>query len=404
MPIACLLVPRLALVCELAQRPDLAGAPVALADGDGLRVAEATDAAARRGVRPGQTLREATAYCPALAVLEPRPARAQRAADQLVETLDAVSPLVEEATPGVVYADLRGLQGLYPQPGALDSAVLDGASHINELAGVAEAGLGPRLGVAADRFTASVAARCAPPGEALHVAPGEAAAFLAPRPVDWLPLEEAERAWLRLLGIGTLGAFAALPRHAVEAQLGTHGGHAWLAARGEDATALRPRPFRERVVEQAQAQPPLVSRESVLRTVEQLLGRALRQPQSRGRFVRTLRLRATTEDDRCWERTRVLKEPTGDRARLWTTIRPELEGAEYPGPVAELSLELGGLTAESGRQAGLFIEQTRRREQLEEMARHLKLRYGQSPLMRMVAVEPWSRIPERRHALLDYDP
>ena len=236
------------------------------------------------------------------------------------------------------------------------------------------------------------------------MAAGEAAAFLAPRPVDWLPLEEAERAWLRLLGIETLGEFAALPRHAVEAQFGAHGGRAWLAARGEDATALRPRPFRERVVEQAQAQPPLVSRESVLRTVEQLLGRALRQPQSRGRFVRTLRLRATTEDERCWERTRVLKEPTGDRARLWTAIRPELEGAEYPGPVAELSLELGGLTAESGRQAGLFIEQTRRREQLEEMARHLKLRYGQSPLMRMVAVEPWSRIPERRHALMDYDP
>ena len=38
------------------------------------------------------------------------------------------------------------------------------------------------------------------------------------------------------------------------------------------------------------------------------------------------------------------------------------------------------------------------------MVRHLKVRYGQSPLARVVAVEPWSRIPERRLALMDYDP
>jgi DNA polymerase-4/protein ImuB len=158
------------------------------------------------------------------------------------------------------------------------------------------------------------------------------------------------------------------------------------------------------VLEQAQAQPPLVSREAVLLTAEQLLGRALRQPQARRRFVRVLRLRATTEDERIWERTHVLKEPSADRVRLWTAIRPALEGAEYPGPIAELSLELGGLTGESGRQAGLFVDHTRRREHLDEMVRHLKVRYGQSPLVRVVEVEPWSRIPERRHALMDYDP
>ena len=38
---ACLLVPRLALACELAQHPGLAGQAVALADETGLRVAEA---------------------------------------------------------------------------------------------------------------------------------------------------------------------------------------------------------------------------------------------------------------------------------------------------------------------------------------------------------------------------
>jgi DNA polymerase-4/protein ImuB len=36
--------------------------------------------------------------------------------------------------------------------------------------------------------------------------------------------------------------------------------------------------------------------------------------------------------------------------------------------------------------------------------RELKLRLGHSPLYRVVEVDPLSRIPERRHALLSFDP
>ena len=400
MLVGCLLVPSFALAVELAQRPALreGGGPATLSDEAGLRVAEATSSAFDRGVRPGQTLREAVSYCPALAVIEPRPARVLRAATRLVEAAEAVSPLVEETAPGVVYADLGGLEGLYPRPGDLERALLADA-----LPGLGT-GLGARLGVAGARFTAYAAAHAAPPGEWRRIADEDAEAFLAPLPTQWLPLGAAEQGWLRLLGLETLGDLAALSRHAVEAQFGPAGGLAWLAARGRDPAPLRPRPFRERVRESAQAQPPLVSREAVERTVERLLGRALRQPQMRRRFVRVVRVQATSEDEQAWVRTRVLKEPAGDRARLWTAIRPSLEAAELPGPIAELTLELGGLTAESGRQAGLFRDYARRREQLDEMVRHLKLRYGQSPLQRVIPIEPWSRIPERRHALIDYDP
>lgn len=395
MPIACLLVPSLALACELAAHPGLAGRPAVLADEVGLRVVELTAAAARRGVRAGATLREAVAYCPALAVLEPHPARVARASDALIEAIEVVSPIIEEAEPGVIYADLAGMEGLYPRPGMVEAAVFEAVP----------AALRPRLGIAEQRFTAYAAARSVAPGEALRVARGEERALLDPRPTSWLPLEPADRAQLHLLGIETIGAFAALPRHAIEAQFGISGGRAWLAARGEDPTPLRPRPFsRERVREHAQAQPPLVSREAVLHTAEQLLSRAMRQPQALRRFVRCVRLRATTDDDRLWERTQTMKEPTGSRERLWTTLRPLLELAEYPGPISELELELGGLTSESGRQPGLFRDHARRREQLDEMVRHLKVRFGETPIARVVALEPWSRIPERRHALMDYDP
>jgi len=397
MPIACLLVPSLALAIELAERPALASLPVALADEAGVRVEDCTHEARQRGVRPGQTLREAAAYCPALTVLEQRPAHVQRTAEALVEALAVVSPLVEDAAPGEVYADLRGLERLYPAQESLTRAVFASI----------DIDLDVRLGVAGTRFTACVAAHRAAPGNSLCIEERDAAVFLAEQPVTALTMLDAEaQERLRLLGIETCGALAALPRHAVEAQFGVIGGLAWLAARGEDPTRLHPRPVAgERIIERSQAETPLVSRQAVLLTGEQLLNRALRRPALRNRFVRMLRLRVVTEDERLWERTQVLREPTGDRARLWTAVRAVIEYAEFPGVITELELELGGLTAESGRQRSLFdTERVRRHEQMNEMVRHLGMRYGHSPVARVVKVEPWSRIPERRWALMDYEP
>ncbi|MDA0350905.1 MAG: DNA polymerase Y family protein [Chloroflexi bacterium] len=437
MSIACLLVPSLALTCELVERPQLVGRAVALADEAGLRVFETTPQAMQRGVRVGMTLREAVALCPALAVLEQRPARIVQAAERLIEAVGQVSPLVEEVEPGVVLADLVGLEGLYPDTARLAEALLKWAPRE----------LRPRLGIAEERFTAIAAAYAvelerapdvaklgpglsargvfdmtpptvgatarvavldAPAREAprwIRVPRGESAAFLADRPARLLPLELAALAQLALFGVRTVGEFAALPRHAVAAQFGTAGDRAWLAATGTDPTPVRPRPFAgERVIEQSQAEPPLVSRESMALHARQLLHRAMRQPRASRRFVRFVRLRAVTDDDRLWEKTQTLREPTGDRDRLLIVLHTFIEYSEFPGPIAHLELALGGLTSEQGRQGGLFLDHARRREQLDEMVRQLKVRFGRSPMTQVVEVEPWSRLPERRFALMDYDP
>jgi nucleotidyltransferase/DNA polymerase involved in DNA repair len=394
-PIACLAIPLLAFQCELVERPGLLHTPVALTNEAHTRIAEVTREARMYGVHVGMTLRDAAGLCPSLSILEPRPALIARYARDLVEAMEAVSPLVEEAEPGIVFADLRGTEGLYPRLGDLKRAVFAGVPLRFR----------PQLGVANARFTALMAAHRAEPDAVVQVPLIDAAAFLVTEPVSRLPLEIDAVERLHLLGIDTCGAFAALPRAAVEAQFGFEGGAAWLAARGEDPRPVRPRPWeRERVEEHVQAEPPLVSRESVLYALEQMLGRALRQPRARHRFVRLVRLRAETERGALWERDQVLREPLGDRGRLWTLLKSLVEYAEFPGPFSLVTLELAGLTEESGRQHSLFVEQTRRREQLDEMVRHLKVRFGESPLARVVEVEPWHRLPERRRALLEYDP
>jgi DNA polymerase-4/protein ImuB len=75
-----------------------------------------------------------------------------------------------------------------------------------------------------------------------------------------------------------------------------------------------------------------------------------------------------------------------------------------PGPVEALTLELSGLIDATSRQELLPGFHSRRPRQLAEASRHLKQRFGTSGLYRVAEVEPWSRLPERRHALIAYDP
>ncbi|MCA9298300.1 MAG: hypothetical protein KDA28_04495, partial [Phycisphaerales bacterium] len=61
--------------------------------------------------------------------------------------------------------------------------------------------------------------------------------------------------------------------------------------------------------------------------------------------------------------------------------------------------DVGGRTAD-----GHGLSQGDVSPSLRDAVRELKLRLGHAPLFRVVEVDPWSRIPERRHALLSFDP
>jgi DNA polymerase-4/protein ImuB len=80
-----------------------------------------------------------------------------------------------------------------------------------------------------------------------------------------------------------------------------------------------------------------------------------------------------------------------------------LELTHFGAPSAQTSLF--DRKDESGRIAGGHdLDQGDIPPSLRDAVKELKLRLGHSPLYRVVEVDPWSRIPERRHALLSFDP
>jgi DNA polymerase-4/protein ImuB len=349
-----------------------------------------------QGVRLGMPLRQALGLCPSAFFLPPDLPRYGDAFDRILRALETMSPLVEAAALGCAFVGLDGLNGHYRDEMALGDALAQAVRRAS--------GLMPSVGLAEGKFTARVAATVSAPGEVCLVPKGQEKKFLAPIDVSLLPCSRDTLRHLGLFGLRTMGDLASLPPGPVQAEFGSEGRRIWELAQGIDREPLRPLQREESIREYLSFYAPLISREALVTAGRQLLTRLLGQPAMNERTARRMALRALLSDGRCWERAIVFREATADREQMLCVLKTAIDTAPLTAPIEELSIELSGFAGEAGKQEGFFSDDRRRQPQVAEAVRQLKARYGRSPVAQVVEVEPWSRIPERRHALIDYDP
>lgn len=395
--VACIWLPRLPLRVEILRHPAWDGRPLVLGGAPGERkVARlCSPEAERAGVRVGLPLREVPALCPDAIVVAPDPVRVAAVLDDVVRRLQRVGPAVE-VDDERLYLDLRGLRALYDDDlSALERAIRAALPPL----------LRPRLGLAAGKFVASVAASLAGPAGVRVVEADETIAFLAPLPIGCLPLAPSVLDRLALLGLGTVGALAGLPFGAVQAQLGPAGARAWRLAHGQDDEPVIPRAWHPTARAMLRFDDPLASVDAVMVAVEQLLIAVFADPLLRARSARQARLRALLADGTSWELLVTFKEPLSSRAAAQRALRSKLDlpGGLPAAPIDELALEMLGLGGEAARQGNMFNAQAMQLGRIAAVARQLRARYGDVPLHHVVEVEPWSRIPERRWALIACD-
>jgi nucleotidyltransferase/DNA polymerase involved in DNA repair len=393
---ACIFIPRFTLATELTSgRAPRRRAVIIGEAADGRKaVLDCSPEAEAQGVRPGMPVREALGLCRDAVFLPPDPVRYHEASEAFLRSLAGISPLVEGGDLGLAYVGVGGLQGHYRDEMALGEALV--------LAVGDGVGLAASVGIAEGKFPAWAAAAVSAPGEVTAVPLGQERKFLAPLDVSLLPASAETLRRLDLYGLRTMADLAALSLGPVQAQFGGEGKRLWELARGVDREPLRPRQPDEVLSERIGFLAPPVAIEALVVAGRQLLSRL--HPRLRQRAARRLRLRAALSDGRSWERAVTFREATADREQMLFILKSVLRATPPPGPVEELVLELSGLTQEVAKQAGLFPEKGRRRRQLVEAVRQLRARFGQSHVYQVVEVEPWSRIPERRLALIDYDP
>jgi hypothetical protein len=241
------------------------------------------------------------------------------------------------------------------------------------------------------------------PGNVKIVPLGEEAAFLAPLPIEHLPAAEAMRWRLGMLGLGTIGEVARLPLGAVQAQFGPEGRRCWELANGIDSEPLLPRVREETIVRRLQLPAPAVALEAILIGVEKLVQAGYAGIRG-GRWVRKAIVRGTLDGGGSWELPVAFREALSDPGDAWFATKSAIARHPPERPVEELEIELIGLSAESGKQAAMFEGKGRLWKQVEEAVRQVATQQGGeegSPIGKIVPLEPWSRIPERRAALAD---
>ncbi len=411
--VACAFIPRLSLTSALGDREEALGRALALAPepGGAQVIGEVSGAAEAVGVRPGMRLGEALGRCPELTLVAADPVRAEAVAERALRRLEAIGAAVEPARPGEAYFAVEPLRGLLGGP----EAVLAEARRA--------LGTTSRLGAGPNRLCAHAAARRMrarrPP---LIVSERQAARLLAGLPVASLrgamgrgpggrrgsaahsaAAREAEEAAcihsLERLGVRTLGELAELPAEAVSDRFGEIGLRALRLARGAEEP-LRPRlPGEELSCDLAL--PEAASGAQLEHALKLLIERLLAHRARASRTIRRLRLEARLEAGGGWRAEATMRSASASTERLLLALAPKL--GELPGPASKLglrALELGPPAADQGTLARSPEEQ--RRGRLAEAVRQARAAAGRDAVLKVLEVDPGSRIPERRVALTPF--
>jgi protein ImuB len=413
--VVCILVPRFELLTATGTaqaRSALLRDPVALAPEPGRdqMIGEVSGAAEAFGVHRGMRLSEALARCPELRLIAADPSRAEAAWESVLLALEGIGAGVESARAGEAYFEADTLRRLY-------GGHLEGV-----LARTREAVRVPvRIGVAPGRFCSFAAAsRTRSRRRAMIVPRGAARAFLAPLPVGLLSVrpelgagslqgtellaagnaqDDDFPAVLERLGIRTLGELSALSADAVADRFGRLGLRARELALGIDSP-LRPRPPREPLVEWIDL-PEAISGLQLERILELLIDRLLARPERRGRGFRKLWLGARFVEQGTWRREVPLREAVAARDRLRLVLVPKL--TELEAPIEQLSLEVAAFGPPGSDQLAFKSpDESERRRRLAEALRQTRAVAGAQSLLRVLDVDPDSRIPERRAVLTPF--
>ncbi len=392
MLIACVLVPHLAFRLEVQRDPSLDRRRVIIFHRHGSRRTVLDTSPGMGQIKWGMPLQEALARCKDGVPIEANLPYYQKVFDQILLRLGNWSPVVEGADLGRVYIGLDGLENADGRLNRLIDALLRAVPPHLE----------PRLGVSTGKFPAYLAALRADPGR-VYWPPKEVREFLAPFPVEVLPVPWEVKERLRSFGLDSLKKIAELPPGPLQAQFGPTGVKVWRLAQGLDDTPVVPHRREEEVTSRFTFFTPTAYVESLLMAVDHLLGQLFTQPKMRGRYARTALIEGHVVDMPIWERRITFKAPVSNRSSAYHVLKGALADTRLPGPLEELGLTLKDLTSETGSQESL-LQDVRKVARLRQSIAQLKTSLGRNPIYRVREVEPWSRMPERRRALMTYDP
>ena len=258
--------------------------------------------------------------------------------EEMLDALDAVSPLIDDVRPGLAFLEMHGIAG-------------DARAWVAQTRSVLAVFNAPlRLGVGSNKIAARAAAYVA---DGSICEPGSECELLALLPLTLLDIEAEVVERLALLGIERLGDLAALPHGPFVRRFGTAAARWHELARGIDRRPFVPRSRAVAIEASIFGEGRAVDEAQVFFALRMLLTRVCADLERCGKRAGALHLALELEDAQTCTFDVPLAMPTAHERTMFDMMRAKLEGATFESAIVGLRVQARQLE-EGGEAQALF--------------------------------------------------
>ena len=258
--------------------------------------------------------------------------------EELLDALDAVSPLVDDVRLGLAFLDMRGIAGTPAQ----------WMAQAREIA--RPFGVTLRLGAGTNKIVARAAASQA---DGSTCASGDERALLASFELSLLDVDPNVVERLRLLGVARLGDLARLPHGPFVRRFGPEAARWHELANGIDRTPFVPRAHAAVIEASVFGEGRTEDEAQVIFALRVLLMRIAADLERCGKRAGALRLDVELDDAQTRRFDVPLASPTAQERAMLDVVRAKLEGVTFSAPIVGLRVRAAGLE-EGGEALGLL--------------------------------------------------
>src|SRR6266576_4810662 len=364
---------------EKRDDPTLADKPLIIGGGKRGVVSTACYIARTFGVRSAMPMFEARRLCPHATVVRPDMEKYARVGREVRALMFKLTPLVEPVSIDEAFMDLSG------------TARLHGMSPAKALAGFAgeverALGITVSIGLASNKFLAKIASDLDKPRGFAVLGGGEAAAFLAPKPVARIfGVGRIAQQRLARDGLRTIGDLQRAGESELRRRYGGEGARLFRLARGLDDRPVHA----EREAKSISAETTFDRDIADFRPLELRLWRLAEKVSSRlkanGLAGSTVTLKLKTADFRIRTRAQSLNHPTQLASRIFAAGR-DLLARETDGTMFRLiGIGLSALFDADGADFADLID--RRSAEAEQAIDRLRERFGDEAVIKGLALD-----------------
>jgi DNA polymerase-4 len=363
---------------EKRDAPELRDRPVIVGGSRRGVVSTACYLARIRGVRSAMPMFEALRRCPEAVVIRPRMAAYAEASARIRVMMEALTPLVEPLALDEAFLDLAGTTRLHGAPPAVLLVRL--ARQVE-----AEVGVTVSVGLAPNKFLAKIASDLDKPRGLAVIGRAEAAAFLAPRPVELVwGVGAAGQAALEAAGIRTFADLQAREPRELARAFGGLGPRLAALARGEDARRVTPHGPVKSISAETTFAEDTADTELLDGHLWRLAVRVSDRAKAKGLAGRTVTLKLKRADHRLLTRRTTLREASQIADRLHAAAAALAAERPDPGPFRLIGLGLGEIVpaAVADATADLLDPAAARRAAAERATDRIRARFGPDAILR----------------------